>query len=357
MNVITQLYEKLNKTNFKYKASTILCVFVHSSIAVFSLLYDIMPLFLFNTLSILIYVFNIFIVEKHADFIFYITFAEIILHSFISVILLGNDFGFSMYFILLVPMAYNMLHSINTSHYIIKSNILSVVSFLLYVTCYVISNNNDPIYQNAALDRIRPYVYIVNMFITFFTLSVFSIMFIIETVEAYNKLRSQNQQLDTLANTDPLTGLYNRRTMTDHVMNIFEDYKVNSEPFSIIICDIDDFKVVNDTYGHKCGDEVLKTVATTFSGLTREKDFVCRWGGEEFLILLNNTDIEQAKTIAERVRSKICNTEVSYAEHIIKITMTFGVATVTEEADCDALFRLADSRLYQGKKNGKNVVV
>lgn len=358
MNKITDLISKLNITSsLKYKALTILCIFVHSSIALFSFIYGITPLLIFNLASILIYIGNTFLLAKHPAWVCYISFMEIILHSFISVILLGNDFGFSMYFVLLVPMVYNMLHSVNVNHYILKANVLSILSFILFAGCYIISNNYAPIYVSSALNRVRPYVYTVNILITFFTLSFFSILFILETVAAYNKLYSQNQQLDTLANTDPLTGLYNRRTMTEHVVHMFEDYKVSNKPFSIIICDIDDFKKINDTYGHKCGDEVLKTISATFSNLTRDKDFICRWGGEEFLLLLKNTDVELARTIAERIRASIADLEVTYNNITIKITMTFGVASVTEEPNYDTLFKLADTRLYQGKNNGKNIVV
>ena len=358
MNKLTELITKLNITsNLKYKALTILCIFVHSSIAIFSFIYGITPLLFFNFASILVYIGNSFLLLKHPAKVCYISFVEIILHSFISVILLGNDFGFSMYFILLVPMVYNMLHSTNINHYILKSNVLAILSFILFVTCYIISNVHEPIYSNTSLESIRPFIYVINMLITFFTLSFFSILFILETMTAYNKLYSQNQQLDILANTDHLTGLFNRRTMTEHVIHMLESYTTTKEPFSIIICDVDNFKNVNDTYGHKCGDEVLKTIASTFQELTRDKDFLCRWGGEEFLILLKGTDIEQARIIAERIRVNISETDITYNDLHINITMTFGVASVTEEQDYNILFKLADSRLYTGKKNGKNVVI
>ena len=352
------LITKLNITNsLKYKALIIFCILVHTCIAVFSYVYDITPLLIFNLCSIFIYIISGFMIKKHPAVSCYIGFIEIICHSFVTVILLGNNFGFSMYFILLVPMIYSMLHSINTKHYIIKSNILAVLSFVLYVTCYIISYINPPVYETEALNQVRPYVYIINMFVTFVALSSFSILFILETVAAYNKLYTKNKELDNLANTDHLTGLYNRRTMTEHVMTMLSDYKITNQPFSVIVCDIDDFKILNDTYGHKCGDEVLKTISTTLSNLIRDKDFLCRWGGEEFLVLLRNTDVELARTIAERIREKIASINVIYNSQPVSVTMTFGVASVSEEQNYDSLFKLADGRLYEGKNSGKNVVV
>ena len=355
---VTNIISKLNMASgLQYKLLMIFCIFVHSCIAVFSLFFSLYPLFIFNIVSTIIYVIGSFLIQKHTAVVSYMGFVEIILHSFVCVILLGNSFGFSMYFILLVPMVYNIFHSINTKHYIIKASILSLLSFILFVTCYILSNIRQPLYLTDELEKARPFVYVANIFIVFIALSFFSIIFILETVTAYDKLYSQNKQLDTLASTDPLTGLYNRRTMTQHIMDVLSDYKITQQPFSIIICDIDDFKIVNDTYGHECGDEVLRTLSRTLKSLTRDKDFLCRWGGEEFLVLLKNTDLNLARSIADRIRVCVEKSEIKYNDYDIKTTMTLGVASVTEEQDYNVLFKLADERLYTGKNSGKNVVV
>lgn len=352
------ILSKLNiASGIQYKLLTVFCIIVHSCIAIFSLCFNLFPLLIFNIVSICIYVIGSFLIQKYTIIVSYVGFVEIILHSFICVILLGNNFGFSMYFILLVPMVYNILHSIHANHFLIKASVLSLLSFVLFVTCYVLSNIRQPLYTSDALEKVRPFVYVVNMLIVFIALSFFSILFIIETVVAYNRLYNQNKQLDTIANTDPLTGLYNRRTMTKHIMDFFSDYKITKHPFSIILCDIDDFKVINDTYGHEGGDEVLRSLSRIFENLTRDKDFLCRWGGEEFLILLKNTDLTLARTIADRIRVNVENSEIIYNDNTIKITITLGVASVTEEQDYDVLFKLADERLYKGKNIGKNIVV
>lgn len=341
----------------KFKAFILFCVIIHSLIALFACVYAISPLVSFNIGSIIVYLICGFIVNRHQSLVIYIGFMEIILHSFVSVLLVGNNFGFSMYFIILIPMAYHMLHATNSRRYLFKASILSAISFILYASCYIMSINNEPIYSSEALDKIHPIIYIINMLIAFISLTMFSILFLLETEGAYNRLFSKNTELGNLANHDPLTGLYNRRTMTEHITEMYSDNTDKLTPFSLIICDIDDFKQFNDTYGHECGDEVLKTIADVLTALTREHDFLCRWGGEEFLVILKNINIDMARTIAERIRLQISMTDIKYNEESLHITMTFGVASSSESDNYEDLFKLADKRLYTGKSSGKNMVV
>lgn len=344
-------------TEFILRLFVIFCIIIHSLIATFSICTHIYPMLIFNVCSIISYIFCFFIAKNHPAKVYYIGFGEIVLHSFMSVILIGNSFGFSMYFIALVPMSFHLLHAAKSNNPFIKACFLALISFVFFSTCYIISNLNEPLYASEFLNTLKPYVYIINMFITFIALLGFSILFLIEIETAYSNLYSKNLELDNLANTDPLTGLYNRRTMKAHIQNMYEDYNITKNPFSVIVCDIDNFKKVNDTYGHECGDEVLKTISSVLSSLTRGQDFLCRWGGEEFIVFLHNIDKDMARTIAERIREKIQETEMQFGDTKLHITMTFGVASVTETDDYEELFNLADSRMYEGKKSGKNKVV
>ena len=112
-----------------------------------------------------------------------------------------------------------------------------------------------------------------------------------------------------------------------------------------------------EEYGHDCGDVVLKEIARVLTSLTRENDFLCRWGGEEFLILLNQIERNTANEIAERFRTSIGDTEIRYKDTVLSVTMTFGVSDAIESDSYESMFRLADKRLYEGKENGKNQVV
>lgn len=178
---------------------------------------------------------------------------------------------------------------------------------------------------------------------------------------AYNKytvdmsndlLREKNMQLDFFANYDVLTKISNRR----HIQNYFRQYEQSGEPYCVIIGDIDNFKSVNDTYGHLCGDTVLASLAGVIKNNLPEAGVPCRWGGEEFLILIYG-DKQYSVSVMEHIRKQIEETVIIHSENEIRVTMTFGVA-FSEERDClEKLITLADERLYHGKKNGKNQIV
>jgi diguanylate cyclase (GGDEF)-like protein len=129
------------------------------------------------------------------------------------------------------------------------------------------------------------------------------------------------------------------------------------KPFCFIFIDIDHFKNINDTYGHACGDIILKSVAQTIRGLLRKYDVFARYGGEEFLTLLPETDLEGARVVAERFRRQIERMTVRYADFTIKITITLGVAKFDDRLGADRSIQMADKALYQGKEGGRNRVI
>jgi len=184
-------------------------------------------------------------------------------------------------------------------------------------------------------------------------------------MEELNKeLQSKNtalnqayEELRILAMTDPLTGLANRRHMMDMIKQEVARCKRSSRPFSFVLGDIDNFKHINDTLGHECGDYVLKQVAQLMTAAVREQDVICRWGGEEFLLMLIDTDLEGAAVVAEKIRSVIADTLLEYEEKRIPVTMTFGVAPFNMDWGIDCSIKKADNALYIGKSQGKNCVV
>ncbi len=171
------------------------------------------------------------------------------------------------------------------------------------------------------------------------------------------ELKAKARELELASRTDPLTGLYNRRHLMEKIEEERVRYKRNGRPFSVIICDIDYFKKVNDVYGHDCGDAVLKSLSTLLSRHIRKQDCLGRWGGEEFLMLLPETTAEGATVLAEKLRKRIEDYEFTYAGIRIPLTMTFGVAQYNDDYGVDACIVGADSALYKGKSNGRNCVV
>jgi two-component system cell cycle response regulator len=166
-----------------------------------------------------------------------------------------------------------------------------------------------------------------------------------------------HSRLFTFAATDALTGLYNRRYILNELENQHKIAKRNERTYSLVIIDIDDFKKVNDTFGHPAGDEFLKKFAYVLNHSLREQDIPGRVGGEEFLIILPETSIDGAFRLADRIRERIRKTELIYEGNAIKTTISAGVSQFESNTESHALFRLADHALYKAKQSGKNLVV
>lgn len=166
------------------------------------------------------------------------------------------------------------------------------------------------------------------------------------------------EEAEKLAITDPLTGLFNRRFLEEKLANELIKVKAYNNYLSIIMADIDHFKRINDTYGHKVGDEVLKTLAVILKASVRGEDIVARYGGEEFIILLHNTSKYDAFRVAERIRLEVKDTSFIDIGIPEKITVSFGISCFPEDGeDPIELIKKADQALYQAKSQGRNRVV
>lgn len=165
------------------------------------------------------------------------------------------------------------------------------------------------------------------------------------------------EKLERSAMTDFVTGLINRRRMTQKIKAQIAENKRSHQISTIILADIDNFKKVNDTYGHDCGDLALKSVADLMRGSLREEDVTARWGGEEFLLMLPNTDLTDGYNAAEKIRAAVEKTVFSYHEKEFFLTITLGVAELLPSLGIDGSIRRADEALYKGKDASKNCVV
>ncbi|MDA7818210.1 GGDEF domain-containing protein [Sulfurimonas sp.] len=171
-------------------------------------------------------------------------------------------------------------------------------------------------------------------------------------------LMMQYQSLSKLALTDPLTGINNRRGFYHVTESIIPSSNRANKCFSVVTIDIDLFKKVNDTYGHDTGDMVLKEFANILKSNSRNNDISARFGGEEFSILLPETDKENAIMVAEKLRKAIETTDIKIDDTTsINITASFGIATKCNEINIDSMMKEADKALYKAKFMGRNVVV
>jgi two-component system cell cycle response regulator len=175
-----------------------------------------------------------------------------------------------------------------------------------------------------------------------------------------DRLRRNVQLSLEMAITDQLTGLHNRRYMTSHLDNLMASAAKAGKPLAFVIMDIDYFKAVNDTYGHDIGDEVLREFAKRVGANIRGLDLACRYGGEEFVVVMPETDAALAYSVAERLRKSVETTplEISRDPGKLSITVSIGIAASEGANDtADALLRRADQALYSAKRSGRNRVV
>lgn len=188
----------------------------------------------------------------------------------------------------------------------------------------------------------------------------------LRTRNSQRELRQRNTELESMlhhveamAITDPLTGLFNRRRLDDVLRREWAVTQRYKNSLSCIMIDIDHFKKINDQYGHAAGDDVLKQVATLVRSRLREVDLAARFGGEEFVILLPQTDKEGALILAERLRSTICEKPIPANGKDLTVTASFGVSANRDvvEGDPEDLLRGADIALYHAKNDGRNRVV
>jgi diguanylate cyclase (GGDEF)-like protein len=177
--------------------------------------------------------------------------------------------------------------------------------------------------------------------------------FFVSVAQDITKLVNESKDYKLKAYKDKLTGLYNRLKFDEEIEMKFFEYHINSRLFSIMIIDIDHFKYVNDTFGHDKGDEVLKDLAHVLKDTLRSSDFISRWGGEEFVVIIDSK-IELATEIANKIIQAI-ETKIKIGSHVV--TASAGVTQVRYEDTQESLFTRIDAALYESKNNGRNRVI
>lgn len=364
MSKIKHLIEAISSGNEYYTIEKKLTVimnslgFFHLYLAIIFGFIGIIPLALYNVLSCFFFVIIIrnMIKKDNSSNAVILTIVEVSTCSFFSTICTGWETGFSAYNIALITACFYLTFVIKPleKHEFIPF-ICSVLSSICFLSNYAIMLFTEPVYKLTDTYWVNVF-FISNFAVAFIMIIVFSFLLVWEVKVRNRRLASKNEQLDELAHKDPLTLLYNRRSMTEFLNRSLDNLKTKGKRFSLILGDIDDFKKVNDTYGHDAGDVVLTNISNIISNNVRDNDYVCRWGGEEILILINDS-VESASLAAERIRKNIESASIVHDKQEIKVTMTFGVTESIPGFRIEHLIQQADEKLYEGKKNGKNQVV
>jgi diguanylate cyclase (GGDEF)-like protein len=188
---------------------------------------------------------------------------------------------------------------------------------------------------------------------------VFALLFGLLTVLSRRFIKvlgSTQEELVRLASIDSLTGLMNRKTALARFDEEMSRHERTGSPFSCLLIDLDNFKEVNDTLGHQAGDRVIEAVSRVMARNVRRHDIVCRYGGEEFLVLLPETRLPAALTVAEKLREAVAHEQVDLSGNRVAITISCGVAEREQGEETDALIGRADAALYRAKGEGRNRV-
>lgn len=273
-----------------------------------------------------------------------VTVLEVLGHAILAVSVIGWDTGFHYYILLVIPVA--VISSI-------KPVALKAATVLGVMMTYLVL---DIVLRHRTPPNELPMVVIDGLH--YFNVVGVMIILIFLAGYYYYLIDKAASTLREMAATDPLTQLKNRRAITEVIRR--EESRVRrGQPYlSFILCDLDHFKAINDSKGHDAGDAVLRSVSKTLQSCMRDVDFVARWGGEEFLAVLPDTDEDGARLVAERIRGKIESTLIeANGKEPFKVTMTLGVAVIRKDENAEQTIARADMALYEGKRNGRNQVV
>lgn len=202
--------------------------------------------------------------------------------------------------------------------------------------------------ETGALDRIRHSLYL--------NLTICAMITLVVVALVHAMVRRHQASTEALATLDSLTGLPNRRSFDLLAAQALREAQRDNSPLVALLIDLDHFKVLNDTYGHLAGDEVLRQFANVLQGSIRQSDILCRWGGEEFIVLLREADARQANEAAEKIRRRAEQLTFSYEDQPLRLTTSIGVSHLQPGDTLHTLLTRADGALYRAKQAGRNRV-
>lgn len=353
-SVIKEKENKMFLTKL-YSHAILACALLHLIYCIFFYSQNIMPLAIYNFFSAMFFIIirTYISINRMLKLSVAIT-IEILFYTLLQSLIIGFDIG-----VLIFPIC--VIQSYFYTEYIFESKKNCSYSFtalaLIEYTVILLAINffSFPLVQvnKAAFSLIS----ILNIITALIFLTIITYLFL-ETIKSNNaQLIKSNNELSELANIDSLTHLLNRRCIKQKLENAIEEKKSRGKNFAVAICDIDNFKSFNDMYGHECGDMVLKKVADILKTTVRETDYVCRWGGEEMLILFMESDIKKAQAVTCRIHESIKKLNIVYRKERVSVTVTIGISSSENHNMIEEMIEEADAQMYYGKSKGKDCVI
>lgn len=314
--------------------------------------YGVTPLVYYNIFSVAFFAaltLAIFKTQRALYVAMIATGVEFIVHQSAAVVYVGLDFGFQYYLMIIPPFIFVGQFKNKFTPYLFTA--LSVMSL---IALYLYGFTHPPLYD--AMNGIAKIVNLANIANTAVAMGIISGLYVYYTDRYEDRLIQAQQDLYVAATVDTLTGLGNRKHTAEKIEELYDRAQRTGREYVLAIVDIDDFKGINDRFGHDIGDAVLVTVANIMKTTLRRTDVVGRWGGEEFLIALPETGFEMGLEVLEQLRLNILHHRLHFSGSDVSVTVTVG-AVVSAGRDNRMLFKLADDAMYEGKKAAKNCVV
>jgi len=321
----------------------------HAGILAVSLITGLYALALFNIGSCLSYVVASVLVRRGLlRATFTIGLAEVMAHAWFATALLGFASGFHIYVLALIPLAM----SFDTLR--VPTRVAISVSVILgYLALAVVAHTAFGAADVPFLHLLR----YANFSAGAVVLLALSYHYVAAVTETEALLVERNRELEALSRTDQLTQLPNRRHVLESMPQEAQRVRRSGRVACVCVADLDHFKELNDVYGHDAGDRALQYVAALFRSALRAQDMVARWGGEEFLIILPETDLDGAIVAMEKLRRRLCAQPVPVGDTAVRVSVTIGVARFDGDCAIDTVIQRADRALYEGKDTGRDRVV
>jgi diguanylate cyclase (GGDEF)-like protein len=347
--------KEIDKVRLQYRISrftNIMLISVHVLMTILFFALRTYYLAFINIGSVITYSVCFSLLNKHKLAVFINTLhIEIWIQMIACIMLLGWGFGFELFsFGLVFTLFFVTYTSTSSRKFSFHPMLLCTITTAVYISLRIYSYDARPYYTGFASWIPRVTYIVISLFI-FITIVVFMFLYTDIVLRAERELRSR-------ADYDELTSLYNRHKIRDVLGLVYDEALNGKNTFCVAIMDIDDFKLINDTYGHDAGDIALASVASIIKKHDNTFTTVCRWGGEEFLIVQQYTgSIEGAVDIIESIRTEVATTVFQYDHSTFPLTITAGISPYIPGTSIADTIRRADKELYRGKLTGKNKVI
>jgi diguanylate cyclase len=265
---------------------------------------------------------------------------EVLVHAGLGTVLVGWESGFHYFLLMFIPALFVTMRARSAW-------ILAACLWVYYVGLDVLMWYIEPLQPISSTALLG--VHVFNLTVVFSMFSYLALFYVITVTRAHKSLAR-------MATTDSLTGLFNRRHMIALIEKEMARHHRHPSNLTLMLMDIDHFKQINDQYGHDIGDRVLNAVSHSLKSSMREQDFIGRWGGEEFLAVLPETDLDQAAASAERIRKAIQALVIDNDGNKVSVTLSIGITLYRAEEVLSNAIARADHALYEGKSAGRNRV-